>query len=260
MVPALKIENLNYKNILNNISLELEEKKFYILSGPNGSGKTSLVMAIAGLIKYSGNISVFENYSCKDNIESLRPDIGILTDITDLLEGTSLFNIIYPLLNIGYEEGLAKKESYAIAKKLNIEYLLTRDVSDLTQKEKKLVLIASIIITSPKLIIIDDTLDELTDYYKNIVICHLKNLKKSTILLITNNEKLFPFADKIVLIKNGKISECDTLTNLLSNEKLFNLFNIKTPFLADLSYKLKAYELLDETILDINKMVNKLWK
>ncbi len=260
MVPALKIENLSYKNILNNLSLELDEKKFYILTGPNGSGKTTLVMSIAGFTKYSGNISILGNFSCKDNIVSLRKDMSILTDISDLLDGTALFNIIYPLINLGYEENIAKKETYTLAKKLNIEYLLTRNVGDLSIKEKKLVQVASTIISAPKLIIIDDTLDDLTDYYKNIVLSYLKKLKKCTILLVTNNEKLFQYADKIIIMKNGKISENDTLENLLTNERIFSQSYIKTPFLADLSHKLRSYDLLDEDIMDIDEMVNKLWE
>ena len=56
MSSIIKIQNLYYKDILNDVSFDLEENTFNVLIGPNSSGKTTLVKCILGLIDYNGQI------------------------------------------------------------------------------------------------------------------------------------------------------------------------------------------------------------
>ena len=70
MGNVLEIKNLKYKNVLKNITFSLEENTFNILIGANGSGKTTIVNCIRGLIKYDGNISFdTNNLPTNDNEE-----------------------------------------------------------------------------------------------------------------------------------------------------------------------------------------------
>ena len=61
-------------------------------------------------------------------------------------------------------------------------------------------------------------------------------------------------------LHSGKITENDRVENLIKNEKLFIKNEFKLPFLIELSYKLKAYDLIDELILDYEEMVEKIWQ
>lgn len=257
---ALKIENLSYKNILNNISFSLEEKTFNVLIGSNGSGKTTLVKCIAGLLEYEGIVSIFNEIVTKENYSELIKKMGVHIDSNYLIDGTSLYNITYPLSNLGYGEIEAKKAAYDISKKLDIEYLLTKQVSTLSLSEKKLVSFASAMVHKPKLIIVDDSFDELDSYYRKKVIYYMRDLKKSTVLFITNNEKYYLIADSLIFIKDGKIEKKGELNDFLEEEKIFVKNNSKQPFLVDLSNKLKVYELIDDVILDMDEMVKAIWK
>ncbi len=260
MSSILRMENLKYKNILNGISLSIEENTFNVLIGPNSSGKTTLTKAILGLIKYEGNIVFLDFLSTKKNIKKIRKDIGLFSNLNKLLNGTVIYNIMFPLLNLGYNEEEAKEKIYTITKKLEINKILLKNIDDLTSSEKKLTSFAVAIANSPKLVIIDDSLDELDNYNRNKIINYLKKMKDSTILFITNNADDILCADNLILIKNGQIVDSGETKKILENEKQFSKNNIPMPFLADLSHKLKAYNVIDEICLDIDEMVDEVWK
>lgn len=260
MSSILKIENLKYKDILKNISLSLEEKSFNILAGSNSSGKTTLVKCIIGLVEYDGEIIFQGSLMHKENIKELIKNIGVITEENALLKGTSIYNIIYSLLNLKYEEDQAKKKAYSISKKLGIDNILFKNIEELSLSEKKMVSFASSIVHDPKLIIIDDSYDELDSNYRGKIVNYLKSQSKSTILFITNHETDFLLADNLIFMKDGKIVFSDNLSKILDNEKIFVKNGIKPPFLLDLSYKLESYELINGVILDLDEMVNAIWK
>lgn len=261
MNSILKIENLTYKNILNNISLSLEEGSFNIITGANGSGKTTLIYAILGLLKYEGNIIFLNQLLDGNNIDELRKNIGVLLDNTNsLLPGNVLFNITYPLLNLKYTDEKAKKSAYEISKKLGINNLLLKDIEKLSISQKKMVSLAVSLVHNPKLIMIDDSLDELDDQNRKRVIKYLKGLDKSTILFVTNKENDIIFADNLIIMNNGKISVQGKVREIINNEKNFVKNNVQMPFLVELSHKLKSYDLIKDMFLDYDEMVNAIWK
>lgn len=260
MGEALRIENLNYSNILKDVSIFLEEKTFNVLVGQNGSGKTTLVKSILGLTERSGTILVLGSEMNKNNKSELLKNIGVVMENTFLLDGTALYNIMYPLLNLNYEEMEAKKEAYSISKKLDIDSILLNDTKDLSISEKKLVSFATAVVHNPSLIIIDDSFDELDNYYRSKVIDYLKSQKNSTILFITNNEEDILLADNLIIMNDGQVIKYGSMNELIKDENIFIKNNIKLPFLVDLSHKLKSYELIDDVILDIDRMVDEVWK
>ena len=98
---------------------------------------------------------------------------------------------------------------------------------------------------------------------KDKVLKKLKKLCKEhniTVINITNDIEDVVYGDNIAIIDNKKIIINDKKSEVLSNEKLFKKLNIKLPFMADLSIKLSYYDLVNNIELDMNKMVNRLWK
>lgn len=256
----LKIENLKYKDVLKDISFSLKENSFNVLVGENGSGKTTLVKAIVNLIKYEGTITLLGTEINNENVRDLIKNIGVLTEDNFLLNETSLYNITYPLLNLDYEETEAKKKAYEISKKLDIDNLLIKRAEELSLSEKKLVLFAKTIIHNPKLIIIDDTFEELDNYYRNKILNYLKAQKDKTILFITNNEEDILIADNLLIMKDGQVTESNSVKKLVNNKKVFIENNIKMPFLVNLSHKLIQNKKLKKIILDEEKLVEVIWK
>ncbi|MBE5820746.1 MAG: ATP-binding cassette domain-containing protein [Clostridiales bacterium] len=261
MKDALKVENLNYKKILKNINFSIKEGTFNILIGPSGSGKTTLLKSVFGLLEYNGVISINDLIVEQKNFQKLRKKIGIYLGI-EVLENKSVFlNTIEPLKNLDYKEDISKKKVYSITKKIGIENLLYKEVSELSYSEKKVVAFVQSIIHEPDIILIDNIFDSLDIYYKNKILNYLKQInKKCTILLVTNNTEDLIYADNILILKNGKLNEIGPLEELLKQENIFSKNELKLPFVIDLSYKLNAYDLIDKIIYDVDEMVDEIWR
>lgn len=263
MSCVLSVENLNYKSILNNINFNLKEGTINALIGPGGSGKTTMLKSIFGLIESDGLINVKGLIIDKNNVSEIRKKMGIYLGI-EFLENKSIFlNIIEPLKNLKYEQDVAKKKVYYISKKIGIENLLYKNIGELSYSEKKIVAFTQSIIHEPSIILIDNIFDSLDIYYKEKVLNYLNQIKKSkkcTILFTTNNSEDLNFTDNILIIKKGKITATGTLEELVQEENLFSKNDLKLPFIIDLSYKLKAYDLINKLIYDTDEMVNELWQ
>lgn len=257
MKSILKVENLNYKKILNDVSFSLEENSFNILMGKNSSGKSTLCKSIFNILEYSGSI-YFDNILLTDTtISSVRKNIGFVTDVNFFDLGTLLSNIIFYLSNLGYSNLEARSKAYEVTRKLGISNILSKDITTLSSSEQTLSKILIVLSSNPKLLILDIALDDLDINHKEKLISYLKK-SKITILMVTNNEEDILLCDSVLLIKNGKVEQVPNKM-IIDNSKVLAKYNLKCPFVMELSSKLRSYELLDKEELDIDKLVNKLW-
>ena len=144
-------------------------------------------------------------------------------------------------------------------KKLDIESLLQKNVKDLSLSKRKIVLFAQTLVHKPKLIIIDDTFDELDNNYRKKILDFLINTN-STVLFVTNNVEDILLFKKVIIINKGEIISHTDVKKAIKNEQLFIKNNIKLPFLVELSHKLKDYNLIDDVVLDTKEMVDAIWK
>ena len=132
------------------------------------------------------------------------------------------------------------------------------DISNVSLYEiQQLVNIAYAISLKPVVLILDRVLDKISN--KKQILDYIKQ-KKITLINITNDIEQSLDSDKIIILNNGKIISNSKPSTILKNEKLLRENNIELPFMVDLSNKLKFYGLLENNILDINEMVETLWK
>lgn len=263
MSNELIVENLSFKCILKDINFTLKEGTITALMGKSGSGKTILLKTIIGLINSEGFISVGGAVITQNSLEIARKNFGIYLGLNTLENKTVFSNIICPLNNLNYTESKARKKIYEVAKKLGIENLLYKEINMLSHSQKKIVAFAQSIIHEPPIILIDGLFDSLDSYYKNKVITYLKQInktKKSIIIFTTSNSEDLMFSDNLLVIKNGKIAINGNIKELLINENLFLKNDVKLPFLIDLSFKLKIYDLIDRLVFDIDEMVDEIWQ
>ena len=132
MESVLKIDKLKYKDILKEVTFSLQDKSFNILVGSNGSGKTTIVNAIRGLIKYQGSISLFDSYIKNKDINK---EIGFFLNDNIKLEDNLFNELLSMLKNLDYEEEKAKKKIFNITKKMDVTSLLYKNLEDLLEYE-----------------------------------------------------------------------------------------------------------------------------
>lgn len=249
MVNLLSVKNLSSNDLFTNLSFNIVEKSFNILIGKNGVGKTTLIYSILGLVPCTGKVS----------FKYKKSDIGCISDFSDIITDNVYDYLEEPLLNLNYSESKAKKTIYSISKKFGIYNLLSREKNELNDEEKLLVLLCHSVIHEPKLVIIDNTLDELKESNKTKFINYLLK-SKITVIFVTNDSRYFKYSNKLLVMTKSKIEEIKDSNSINKLEQALVKNNSELPFSLDLSNKLYAYGMVKELYNDNSELVNNLWK
>ncbi|RXJ69531.1 cobalt ABC transporter ATP-binding protein [Halarcobacter ebronensis] len=208
MSCSINLKELGYKNstkdVFNSVTLNVSHEEKVAIIGANGSGKSSLLKIIAGLITpTSGGVFLFhdEMKSLKD-FRKYRCDIGYLPqDVSDhFLCPTVIEDVMFALRAKGKSKDDAYKKSYEILQSLGIVHLENRNIYDLSGGEQKIVALAGILITEPKILLLDEPTNALDEDAEQKIIDILNSIKKSMIIVSHHKtfiEKLAPTVYKL---------------------------------------------------------------
>lgn len=215
----LEIKNLSYRvngedgaavDILRDVSLTVEDKKFVVVTGPNGGGKTSLARAIMGIYLPTGGAIVWngEDITKLSVTERARRGISYGFQQPPRFKGMK----VRDLLNVAAGKPMSHDDACGYLTKVGLcarDYI-DRDVdASLSGGEVKRIEIATVLARKSELMIFDEpeagidlwSFARLTDTFKEI---HDK--KEATILIISHQERIIRLADEIVLIANGAVA------------------------------------------------------
>ncbi|MCN0157941.1 ATP-binding cassette domain-containing protein [Mesomycoplasma ovipneumoniae] len=231
----IKIENLtkkiDNKIIFDNLNLDIPSRKITFIIGKSGIGKTTLINLIAGFTKKdSGKISFLDESGSeikKPLVDVVFQDFNLITNISSENNILIANNVINRLLD--------PKELEQQAKYVSIETRqLKQNVNDLSGGEKQRIAILRSLSRDSDFILLDEPTGNL-DFENGVsVFENLKNIAKNkTILVVSHNlEFAKKYADKIIRIERGKISEENidkSEENLaINNEKSRQLVSFKT--------------------------------
>ena len=252
MKEGLIVENLSYNN-LDNINFSIEKNTITAVIS-NSNDKSILLDCLAGLCNYTGNIMI------DNNIQKSPKKVTICKGIFTLTEGTAFDNVVQHLINVGYSENKARKKTYDISEKLDIDRLIFKDIDMLSYSEKKVISIVKSLVIESDIILLDNVFESLDTEYKDMIVMYLKSLKDKIIIFTTNDPEDLMEATNILLLNNGQILGFDKKDKMFENEDVFIKNGLKLPFMIDLSHKLKSYNLIDHIIYDERQMAKALWK
>lgn len=218
----IKVENVDYiyrnkKNsykAVDNVSFIIEDGKFIILFGQSGSGKTTVLNMIGGLLKPTAGQVLFDdveiyNLSNKDLCNFRRDNVGFIFQ-NYFLENcyTSAENVIVPLLLNKFKSiSELKVRAASILKSVGLEGKENNRPTELSGGECQRVAIARALVNNPKYIIADEPTGNL-DSINGLKIINLLKKQVSlgkTVIMVTHNELYKEYADVIISIKDGKI-------------------------------------------------------
>lgn len=244
---------------INNISMELEDNKIYGIIGKSGSGKTTFLSLIDGIIKpTSGSILINDI----NDIKKIRKEVGFVFQFPE----EQFFEV-----NVKKEIEFAIK-NFKISKNKSVDALklvglndtyLNKSLNELSNGEARLVAIASILIYNPKIILFDEPTIGLD--YKNKkkiikLIKLLKNRYNKTILIVSHDvDLLYELSDYLIILDNGNLIMYGDAASVYKEESLIKKYKIETPKIIkfeSLVKKKKGKKLMhSKTINDLIKEV-----
>jgi ABC-type multidrug transport system ATPase subunit len=197
----LVIKNLYLKNILYNINLKVKNGLILGIFGSSGSGKSSLLKSIKGFYdNWTGEIT-YNNRK----INKYDSSIGyILQEPIFFLHMSVMENLL--LTNKSIDEINAKLKS------LNLEYLLLKNINNLSGGERQKLNIVRTLLMNPRILLIDEptsAMDEENRKFFYNVIKKLNEDEKITIILVSHDNESKLICNKIIYISDGKIINND---------------------------------------------------
>lgn len=264
MNNIVKIKNLNYLDF-HEFNLDIEENSYTTIVGPNKSGKTTLLKIISGIIKTSDVCECNGVILNRDNVFNYVKNIGVVSGVN---KNSFIYEIVkeelmYPLINLGYPKMIIERKIKKILGDLRLESLYNKKISSLNNSMKQLLLFVIALLHGPKVLLIDDAFLLLNDVHKKLIFNYLIGLKKKnglTVVYFTSDMNGVINSDCLYLLENFKIKVSGKPLELLCDDQMFYQSNLEVPFMIDLSTKLKMYGLIDNLYLDMEELVDKIWK
>ena len=255
----IRINNLSfsYKNVpvFEELSLNVEKNSFTTIVGSNKSGKTTLIKLMTGILPSKDAIQ----------IDTSRKQTGVFVgEIGDQFLFDDVYHeLAFTLENLCYPESVIKERIAEVTNLLKINDLVDKKITSLSTAEKARVLFAVSIIHKPKLLLLDNPFCMLSKedrMFMNNIIMKLVRRDKMTVLMTSNDLTDALYADYLYVLDEGKIIVEGPPLKVMEEDTLLSRYNMSTPFMVDLSNKLMFYNLIDDVMVDMDRMVDKLWK
>lgn len=265
----VEIKNLTYKQdnsvIFNNLNLKVKENSYTVIAGNNASGKTTLIKILSGEIPTTNNIVIGYSYLNSNRIYDHSTDLGVMYGdrLNSFLFEDVYKEMAFSLENLNIDPKEIEKRILEIARFFEVSYLLDKKTSDLTNSEKQIILIAIALLHKPKILLLDNPFTMMDIKTKLKIRKKLKEYHEKnnlTIILTTIDLEDSLDCDYLYIINKGNIVIEGTPINVLKEDTIIKRLGLSIPFMVDLSLKLEFYEILDDIELDMDRMVNTLWK
>jgi iron complex transport system ATP-binding protein len=247
MNTAIKIDRLGYaygpSPVLLDISVSVAQGEFFIIIGPNGSGKTTLLKLICGIEKpREGNIHIFNHSLGSYSRKSLARRIAMVPQLTTEDFPFRVSEIVLmgrsPHLGLlGVEDDADRQMAQKAMQFTGVAQLAGRKLNQLSGGERQRVSIARAICQQPDIILLDEPTAAL-DLAHQIKIMdlmeQLKNEDGYTVVMVSHDLNLAAmYADRILLLQEGRIAEMGLPGEVLTFEKLEAVY--QCPVLVDRS-------------------------
>jgi len=213
------------KDVLKNISFDVYEGDMIALMGKNASGKTTLVKLMNGLVKpRKGKVLLFGKKISDYELSDLIQKVGIVFQDPNL----HLFNdtveeeIAFVLRNLEMKDDLIDKKVNAILKQFKIEQYRNSYPHDLSGGERQRVALASVLVSEPEMLILDEPTRGMDYFLKKELIAYLKEKAKTVIMVTHDIETAAEFAERVVLVSEGNIISDGNKRDVLSKALLFS--------------------------------------
>ncbi|HFI0466880.1 TPA: energy-coupling factor ABC transporter ATP-binding protein [Streptococcus suis] len=251
MNNIIEVKNLTYKYnqedehyTLNDVSFHVKQGEWLSIIGHNGSGKSTTVRLIDGLLEAeSGDIYIDGDVLTVDNVWDKRRLIGMVFQNPDnqFVGATVEDDVAFGLENQGIAlEEMQTRVNEALAL-VGMADFKTREPARLSGGQKQRVAIAGVVALRPKIIILDEATSMLDpegrlDLIK--IVREIKDRHGMTVISITHDLDEVALSDRVIVMKQGQVESVSTPTELFMREDLADL-DLDRPFTTELAASLR---------------------
>lgn len=245
---GIRLEHVNYiyspdnafrKQALRDVNLEIQDGEFIGLIGHTGSGKSTLIQHLNGLLKAtSGQIYYNEQniYDDKYRMIDLRSHVGLVFQYPEhqLFEMTVLKDVCYGPKNLGLDDDAAverAKEALAMVGMTEKDY--AKSPFELSGGQKRRVAIAGVLAMHPQVIVLDEPTAGLDPKGRNDILDQISALHRQTgitIILVSHSmEDVAKYVDRIIVMNRGEVFMDDTPKEIFRQSEALESVGLAAP-------------------------------
>lgn len=241
-------ENISYlygkgtpfeKQALKNISFKINDGDFIALIGHTGSGKSTLIQTLNGLIKPDSGRIIINDVDItqpKVDMKKLRSTVGIVFQYPEyqLFEETVYKDIAFGPTNLGWTKEKTDSVIHEVIKTVGIdEEILSRSPFELSGGQKRRVAIAGVLAMKPKILILDEPTAGLDPAGRNDILRCIKELHDKndvTVILVSHSmEDVANTVEKIMVVSDGELFAYDTVGKIFANSEKLKSIGLNVP-------------------------------
>ena len=273
MENIIEVKNLSYRYdhksedyILKDVSFHVKQGEWLSIVGHNGSGKSTTVRLIDGLLEAeSGDIIISGDKLTADNVWEKRRQIGMVFQNPDnqFVGATVEDDVAFGLENQGMDYPMMMKRVHEALELVGMQNFKEREPARLSGGQKQRVAIAGVVALQPDIIILDEATSMLDPEGRLELIRTVKDIKDKnhlTVISITHDLDEISLSDRVLVMKNGQVESTATPRELFSRPDLEDL-GLDQPFVNQVKAAMIQTGLtLPETYLTEKELQEQLWE
>ena len=207
---------------IDGVSFALGDRENTALIGENGAGKTSLLLAVVGILEPSdGTVEVNGVPLSRKNANEIRRQAGLVFQNPDdqLFMPLIYDDVAFGCRNNGLPESEVRNRVDETLKRLNITYLRDRSPLKLSGGEKRMAAIATVLAMNPSVLLFDEPTAYLDPKAKRVLAEALKNLPYPKLIATHDMAFAAEVCDRVIMLKDGRVA-ADGAVSLLDDDEL----------------------------------------
>ncbi len=234
---------------LDNVNIQIEKGDFVAIIGHTGSGKSTLVQHLNGLLKPTGGKIFLDDeniWSTKSKIFDTRFRVGLCFQYPEyqLFESTVYKDIAFGPTNMGLSKDEIDERVKTAAKYVGVsKEMLRKSPFDLSGGEKRRVAIAGVISMEPEILILDEPTSGLDPRGREQILELISNYREQTgktVIIVSHSmDDVAKYATKVIVMNKSKVDNCGTVDEIYENSSHLKKIGLSVPQITEIFIKLR---------------------
>ena len=192
------------------------------LIGANGSGNSTLMKVLLGLLPHEGSVRVDEREVQKENLASVRKKLGLVLQNSDnqMFMPTVFEDMMFGLLNYGMSREDAERRTDEVLEKLGLTELKHRHNHRISGGEKRMAAIATVLAMDPDTMLMDEPTSALDPCNRRMVIDTIRGLPNTKLIASHDLDMILDTCSRVILLNSGRIAADGPASEILQNRTL----------------------------------------